>query len=102
MNVVALIPARSGSKGVIDKNIKQLNGKPLIKHSIDDALKCKNISDVYISTDSEDYADLAIKSGAKAPFLRPKEISGDTATDFECFRHFIDFLKKKIQLVCLI
>tara|TARA_B100000945_G_scaffold138635_1_gene110870 strand:+ start:9447 stop:10160 length:714 start_codon:yes stop_codon:yes gene_type:complete len=94
MNVVALIPARSGSKGVIDKNIKQLNGKPLIKHSIDDALKCKNISDVFISTDSEDYADLAIKSGAKAPFLRPKEISGDTATDFECFRHFIDFLKK--------
>ncbi len=94
MNVVALIPARSGSKGVIDKNIKQLNGKPLIKHSIDDALKCKNISDVFISTDSEDYADLAIKSGAKAPFLRPKEISGDTATDFECFKHFVDFLKK--------
>lgn len=94
MNVVALIPARSGSKGVVDKNIKKLNEKPLIKYSIDDALKCKNISDVFISTDSENYADLAIKSGAKAPFLRPKEISGDTATDFECFQHFIDFFKK--------
>ena len=48
MNTLAFIPARSGSKGVIDKNIKQLNGKPLIKHSIDDALECKNISDVFI------------------------------------------------------
>ena len=72
MNVVALIPARSGSKGVIDKNIKQLNGKPLIKHSIDDALECKNISDVFISTDSEDYADLAIKSGANIPNVNTK------------------------------
>lgn len=94
MKIIALIPARSGSKGVIDKNIKNLNGKPLIQHSIDAALKSKNISDVFVSSDSKDYAKLAIKCGAKAPFLRPKEISGDKATDFECFQHFIDFFKE--------
>ena len=99
MNIIALIPARSGSKGVIDKNIKLLNGKPLINHAIDVSKNSKFITDVYISTDSQDYADLAIKAGAKAPFLRPDEISGDSSTDLECFKHFISFFKEnKIEL----
>ena len=99
MNVVALIPARSGSKGVIDKNIKLLNGKPLISHAIDAAKNSEFINDVFISTDSQDYADLAIRSGAKAPFLRPEEISEDSSTDLECFQHFINFFNEnKIKL----
>jgi CMP-N,N'-diacetyllegionaminic acid synthase len=99
MNVVALIPARSGSKGVIDKNIKLLNGKPLISHAIDAGKNSEFINDVFISTDSQDYADLAIRSGAKAPFLRPEEISEDSSTDLECFQHFINFFNEnKIKL----
>ena len=96
MNVVALIPARSGSKGVIDKNIKLLNGKPLINHAIDAGKNSELINDVFISTDSQDYANLALDAGAKVPFLRPEEISRDDSTDLECFQHFISFFKKAI------
>jgi N-acylneuraminate cytidylyltransferase len=94
MNVVALIPARSGSKGVIDKNIKLLNGKPLINHAIDAGKNSQFINDIFISTDSQDYANLASDAGAKVPFLRPEEISRDDSTDLECFQHFISFFKK--------
>lgn len=94
MSVVALIPARSGSKGVVDKNIKLLNGKPLINHAIDSGKNSKLIDDVFISTDSKNYANLALDAGAKAPFLRPEEISRDNSTDLECFEHFINFFKE--------
>jgi len=93
MNIIALIPARSGSKGVVDKNIKLLNGKPLIQYSIDVAIKSKLIDEVYVSTDNGDYVDLVKKLGAKAPFLRPDEISKDNSTDLECFEHFLSFFK---------
>ena len=94
MNVVALIPARSGSKGVIDKNIKLLNGKSLISHAIDAGKNSQLINDIFISTDSQDYANLASDAGAKVPFLRPEEISRDDSTDLECFQHFISFFKE--------
>jgi CMP-N,N'-diacetyllegionaminic acid synthase len=94
MNVVALIPARSGSKGVVDKNIKLLNGKPLINHAIDAGKNSQLINDVFISTDSQDYANMASDAGAKVPFLRPEEISRDNSTDLECFEHFINFFKE--------
>ncbi len=94
MSVVALVPARSGSKGVVDKNIKLLNGTPLITHAINSGKNSKFIDDIFISTDSQDYADLAVTAGAKAPFLRPEEISKDSSTDLECFLHFISFFKE--------
>ena len=94
MNVVALIPARSGSKGVVDKNIKLLNRKPLINHAIDAGKNSQLINDVFISTDSQDYANMASDAGAKVPFLRPEEISRDNSTDLECFEHFINFFKE--------
>ena len=86
--MIALIPARSGSKGVKDKNIRLLDGIHLIGHSILTALKINDVRDVIVSTDSEEYAKIARSYGAKTPFLRPKKISNDSSTDFEFFKHF--------------
>lgn len=90
--VIALIPARAGSKGVSNKNIRDLGGYPLIAWSIMAAKKSKLIDRVIVSTDSEEYAKLAIQFGAEAPFLRPSEISGDRSTDYDCIVHALDWL----------
>ena len=90
--VVALIPARSGSKGVPNKNVRLLGGQTLISWSIMAATKAKLIDRVIISTDSEEYAKLAIQLGAEAPFLRPTEISGDRSTDYDFIVHALDWL----------
>ena len=95
VDTVAIIPARSGSKGVKDKNIKLLAGKPLLAYSILAAKLTKNIDRVIVSTESGHYADIAKKYGAEVPFLRPKEISKDNSTDYEWIRHTIDWLKKE-------
>jgi N-acylneuraminate cytidylyltransferase len=92
--IVALIPARSGSKGVPNKNIKPLFGIPLMVFSIAVAIKSKLIDRVIVSTDSEEYADIARKHGAEVPFLRPATISGDNATDLEFFQHTINWLER--------
>ncbi len=90
----AIIPARSGSKGVINKNISLLGGHPLIAFSIMAGLKSKKIKRVFVSTDTENYANIAKKYGAEVPFLRPAEISDDRSTDIEFFKHAIDWLNK--------
>lgn len=90
--VAAIIPARAGSKGVPNKNIRILGGHPLIAWSIMAAKKSKLIDRVIVSTDSEEYAKLAIKFGAEAPFLRPKEISGDRSTDYDCISHALNWM----------
>lgn len=87
--VWAIIPARSGSKGVKDKNIRQVGGHPLIAWSIAAAKLSEKIGRVIVSTDSELYAGIAMKYGAEAPFLRPAEISGDRSTDLEFMEHAI-------------
>ena len=91
----ALIPARSGSKGVQDKNIMELAGYPLIAYSIAAAQQCSSINRVIVTTDSEQYAEIAIHYGAEVPFLRPANISGDTATDLQFFKHTVDWFRKK-------
>lgn len=83
MNNIAIIPARSGSKGLKDKNIKILNGKPLLAYSIEAAIDSKMFSAIYVSTDSQVYADIAMKHGADVPFLRPKELATDTASSWD-------------------
>ena len=90
---MAIIPARAGSKGVEDKNIRLLGGKPLLAWSIVACLKSKTIDRVIVSTDSEKYANLALSFGAEVPFLRPSEISGDHATDYDFMLHALDWLK---------
>jgi N-acylneuraminate cytidylyltransferase len=88
---IAFIPARGGSKGIPGKNIRKIHGKALIAWSIEHALSCKKISDVYVSTDSKEIQEVALKHGAKVPFLRPDGISGDKASTESAVMHFIDW-----------
>ena len=92
--VMAVIPARAGSKGVSDKNIKPLCGHPLLAFSVVAAKKSQTINRVIISSDSQEYIKLAQMYGAEAPFARPAEISGDRSTDYECMKHVLDFLQE--------
>lgn len=86
INIVAIIPARGGSKGIKDKNIIPLKNKPLIAHSILTAQKCR-FDKVIVSTDSKKFQKIALKFGADAPFLRPKKYSKDTSLDQEYLKH---------------
>jgi len=92
--IYAMVPARAGSKGVKGKNIKDFCGKPLMAWAIDNGVKSKYISRTFVSTDSEEYRKIALAHGAEAPFLRPAEISHDTATDFQLFEHFLQWMKE--------
>ena len=89
MKVFALVTARSGSKGVIDKNIKVIANHSLLEWSIKASLKSKQISNVYLSTDSPKYAEIGKESGALVPFLRPTELANDTAVDLDVIKHFL-------------
>lgn len=91
--VLAIIPARSGSKGIKNKNIIKIRNKPLIGYTIEQCLKSKLINRVIVSTDGNEIAEISKKSGAEVPFKRPKEISGDLDTDFTCIEHCINWLK---------
>lgn len=93
-DVIAIIPARSGSKGVPEKNITQLGGHPLIAFSIA-AAKLAGIERIMVSTDSEEYASVAMRYKAEIPFIRPAYISSDQSTDFEFMRHAMDWLLEK-------
>lgn len=90
--VVALIPARAGSKGVPNKNIRSLGGHALIEWSIAACKKSNLINRVIVSTDSVEYQSLCRGFGAEVPFLRPAEISGDRSTDYEFIVHALDWL----------
>jgi len=98
MIILCLIPARSGSKGIIDKNIKLLNNKPLLCHSIDQAKESKYYKNkqmrIVVTTDSEKYANIAKEYGAEVPILRPSEISQDLSTDLEFMKHMTNYLKE--------
>ena len=89
-----IIPARGGSKGVPKKNIKFLDGHPLLTYSIATSCLSKNIRKTIVTTDSQEIADIAIKYGAEVPYLRPSDISGDHATDIEFFKYHIQYLHK--------
>lgn len=98
-SVWAIIPARSGSKGVKNKNICKVNGYPLIAYSIAAAKVSSHIERVIVSTDSEDYRKIANKYGAETPFLRPGNISGDRSTDFEFIEHAITWFYNNESLL---
>ena len=90
---VGIIPARGGSKGVPDKNIKLLAGEPLIAYSIAAAKRSKGITRVIVSTDSEQYAAIAQKYGAEVPFLRPVELAQDHSTNFDFIEHLLEWMQ---------
>lgn len=94
MKVLGIIPARCGSKRVIDKNIKLLNGRPLIEYTIDAAKQSRRLDRFIVSTDCNKIADVCKKAGAELPFLRPSEIADDVAADKAYILHALDFLKK--------
>lgn len=94
MNILAIVPARSGSKSVVNKNIRLINNKPMMAYSIEHALNSKLINRVIVSTDSEEYAEIARQYGAEVPFIRPAEYATDTALDIDVFRHALTFLKE--------
>lgn len=93
-HVLAIIPARSGSKTIPHKNIREINGRPMLAYSIDHALKSKRITRTIVSTDSHKYAEIARQHGAETPFLRPAEISQDFSTDLEVFEHALRWLQE--------
>jgi CMP-N,N'-diacetyllegionaminic acid synthase len=105
LNNLAIITARSGSKGLKDKNIKLLSGKPLIAYSIEAALKSEMFSEVMVSTDSENYADIARQYGASVPFLRSESTSSDTAGSWDVVLEVLNSyrkLGKAFDTVCLV
>ena len=105
MNILCIIPARSGSKGVKNKNIRKIKGKTLIEHAYNTALKSKIFNKIILSTDSKKYLNL-LKKKIDTPFLRPKKISKDNTTDIEVLFYELKIYEKyyrnKFDYVCLL
>ena len=92
--ILALIPARGGSKGVPRKNIRNLGGKPLIQYTIETALASKYIDRLIVSTDDNEIADISSKCGAHVPFLRPPDLATDTAKAISVVKHAIEKIEQ--------
>lgn len=93
--MIAIIPARGGSKGLPGKNVRPLNGKPLIGYAVEEALKAKHIDRVIISTDDEEIARVAVEYGAELPFMRPAELASDTAMAIDNYIYTIGRLEEE-------
>lgn len=105
MSRIAIIPARSGSKGLKDKNIKMMCGKPLLAYSIQAAKDSGCFDTIMVSTDSEQYAEIARSNGAEVPFLRSAETSGDKAGSWDVVKEVLkkyESFGKEFQNVCLL
>jgi CMP-N-acetylneuraminic acid synthetase len=105
MEILALIPARGGSKGIPRKNIKALHGKPLIGYAIEAALFANCFSEVMVSTEDEEIAAVARAFGATVPFLRPAELATDSASSITVVQHVLDAYSKQnrfFDAVCLL
>jgi len=96
--ILALILARSGSKGLPGKNIRILSGKPLIAWTIDSAKKSKYIDEIIVSTDSKKIADVAKQYGAQIPFMRPARLATDKAKSIDVVLHVIRWLERNLQV----
>ncbi|MCH2114725.1 MAG: acylneuraminate cytidylyltransferase family protein [Pirellulales bacterium] len=98
--VLALIPARGGSKAIPRKNLLEIAGKPLLAYSIEQALECDLVTRTIVSTDDEEIADVARQFGAEVPFIRPSEFAGDLSPDFDVFLHALQWLRDQNQYLC--
>jgi N-acylneuraminate cytidylyltransferase len=90
---IATVCARGGSKGLPGKNIRLFNGKPLVAHSIEQALACPDIHEVFVSTDDEAIADVARAAGAQVPYRRPAELATDRAAKLPVIEHLVQHLE---------
>lgn len=105
MKILAIIPARGGSKGVQGKNIKVLGNKPLISYSIQQAIESNCFSEIIVSTDDEQIATIAINFGATVPFIRPSELAEDASSSISVVQHAVTFLEDRgefFDAVCLL
>lgn len=96
--IVALIPARGGSKSIPQKNRKEFLGIPLLAHSILVAKECSKIDRIFVSTDCPELAEIASSYGAEVPFLRSERLSQDETLDFPVFEHFLQWIEKESAL----
>lgn len=94
MEILAIIPARGGSKGIKNKNLLGFYGLSLLGRSISNARKCAAISRLIVSTDHPDIAEEALRHGAEVPFMRPNELSGDRAETIDAFFHALHWLRQ--------
>jgi len=92
--VLAVIPARGGSKGIPNKNIAPLGGRPLLEYTVNSARQAELIADVIVSTDSEQIANVATSLGAAVPFIRPSELATDDARSVDVVLHSLDFMEQ--------
>ena len=97
--LLAIIPARGGSKGVPRKNIKSLNGKPLIAYTIEAAKHSKYIDKTIVSTEDEEIKDISLEFGAEIPFLRPEELATDNAPTIDAILYTVNRLKEEYNYV---
>jgi len=95
MKMLAIIPARKGSKGIPDKNAATVGGKPLIQWTVECALAAPSVGRTLVTTDSPQLADLAVSLGAEAPFLRPPELARDDSPGIDPIIHAVNWLKEK-------
>ena len=106
MKILGVIPARSGSKSIADKNIKKINNYPLFYYTIKPALKSKVFDRVIISTDSKKYLNIAKKFGVDTPFLRPKSLSTSKSLAIDTMTHAVlkceKYFKEKYDLICML
>ena len=105
MKVLGVIPARGGSKGVPRKNIKLLCGKPLLAYTIEGAMGAKRLTRTILSTEDNEIADVAMRLGIEVPFLRPKELAGDSSPTYPVVQHALETLERGGQsydAVCLL
>ncbi len=96
--MLAIIPARGGSKGLPGKNVKELCGKPLIAYTIEAAQQVKEIDRVIVTTDSPEIAEVAQKYGAEVPFMRPKYLAEDTSLACDVYLHAVEFMQSQAQI----
>lgn len=92
--IIAIIPARGGSKGVPRKNIREIAGKPLIAWTIETALSCGRLDRVIVSTEDDEIAKIASNYGAEIPFLRPREIAQDDTPDLPVYQQALSWLNE--------
>ena len=105
MNIIGIIPARGGSKGIPKKNIKLLGNKPLIQYTSDVALESRLLSKVILSSDDNEIIKVAKELKIEVPFKRPKELAKDNTPTLEAVKHVLDFYKKQnifFDAVCLL
>ena len=93
MKIIAIIPARGGSKSILRKNIKNLCGRPLVSYTIDAAIKSKKFDRIILSTDDKEIREYAINNGIEAPFLRPEKLAQDNSSTVSAIQHAVEWLE---------